>query len=150
MRKIVSVFLLATVALAGVLSATPPPLPVLGQPLPAIAGQALTGRRQLEQAGVSVRQYQTPRGVTLRAYASANGVVFGMAWQGPVPPDLESLLANNYAAYRKAASEQRHRGPVTIAAGNLVVQLSGHMRNLRGRAFLTDKIPAQLSAAVVR
>lgn len=150
MRKIVSIPLLAAVALAGVLSATPPPLPVLGQPLPAAAGQALTERRQLEQAGVSVHQYQTPRGVTLRAYASSNGVVFGMAWHGSVPPDLEALLGSNYAAYRKAASQQRHRGPVTVTAGNLVVQLSGHMRSLRGRAFLSDKIPAQLSAAVVR
>ncbi len=97
-----------------------------------------------------MRQYQTPRGVTLRAYAGSNGVVFGLAWQGVAPPDLEQLLGSHYAAYRAQAEGARRRGPVTIKAGDLVVQLGGHMRDLRGRAYLASAIPAQLSPAVVR
>ncbi|MGH9412116.1 MAG: DUF2844 domain-containing protein [Terriglobales bacterium] len=152
MRKLFSVPAIVAVAVALVcaLSATPPSLPVLGQPLPANSGQQLTARRQLQQASAIVRQYQTPRGVTLRAYATASGTVFGLAWQGITPPDLKSLLGSNYEAYRKAAaSHVRHRGPLTIHVGNLVVQLSGHMRDLRGRAYLINAIPAPLSAAVV-
>ncbi len=97
-----------------------------------------------------MRQYQTPRGVTIRAYASAQGTVFGLAWQGVTTPDLQLLLGAHFAAFRAANRNHRHRGPVTITAGDLVVQLSGHMRDLRGRAYLTSAIPPQLSAAVVR
>lgn len=97
-----------------------------------------------------MRQYETPRGVTLRAYASADGTVFGLAWHGISPPDLRQLLGSHYEEYRAAAQQVRRRGPVTITAGDLVVQLGGHMRDLHGRAYLSDAIPALLSAAVVR
>ncbi|HET9784829.1 MAG TPA: DUF2844 domain-containing protein [Terriglobales bacterium] len=126
-------------------------LPVLGQPAPAV-GQELGGRRQLQQAGVVVRQMQTRRGVELRAYVDRNGNVFGLAWQGVSAPDLSQLLGARFAAYRQALARQspRRRGPVAIAVPGMVVQLSGHMRDLRGRAWLTDAVPATLSPAVIQ
>ncbi|MGH9466559.1 MAG: DUF2844 domain-containing protein [Terriglobales bacterium] len=148
MRRFYAVPLFAAVAMLA-LAATPPQLPVLGQPLPA-AAQALTGSRQLLQSNAAVHQYLTPRGVTLRAYTAANGTVFGLAWQGITSPDLASLLGTRYAAYHAALAAHPHRGPISIEAGDLVVQLGGHMRDLRGRAYLIHAIPAQLSAQVVR
>jgi hypothetical protein len=126
-------------------------LPVLGQPAPAV-GQELGGRRQLQQAGVVVRQMQTRRGVELRAYVDRNGNVFGLAWHGAGAPDLSQLLGARFAAYRQALAQQpaRRRGPVTIAVQGMVVQLSGHMRDLRGRAWLADAVPATLSPAVIQ
>jgi len=126
-------------------------LPVLGQPAPA-AGQELGGRHQLQQAGVQVRQMQTRRGVLLRAYVDRNGNIFGLAWQGAVAPDLSRLLGARFAAFQQALARQspRRRGPVAVEVNGMVVQLSGHVRDLRGRAWLADAVPATLSPAVIQ
>lgn len=127
------------------------PLPVLGETAPA-SGVVLGGRHQLQQAGVVVRQLQTRRGVLLRAYVDGNGRVFGLAWRGAGAPDLAQLLGTRFAAYRQALARlsPRRRGPVAVEVDGLVVQLSGHARDLRGRAWLADAVPARLTAAVIQ
>ncbi|MGH9467430.1 MAG: DUF2844 domain-containing protein [Terriglobales bacterium] len=152
MRKLLAASVLAVAIGLAAMAATPPQLPVLGQPLPPASAQSLTARRDLQQVGASAHEYTTPRGVALRAYAAANGTVFGLAWQGVTAPDFATILGSNYAAFEAAVHAQapHHRGPLSIQVGNLVVQLGGHMRDLHGRAYLINEIPPQLSPSAVR
>ena len=78
---------------------------------------------------------------------SADGTVFAVAWEGPVHPDLDTLLGAHAKAYRAAATTgtRTARGPRRIVAGNLVVEFGGHGRSLQGRAYLTDAVPAGAS-----
>jgi len=83
----------------------------------------------------------------VRQYAAADGTIFAVAWEGPVHPDLDTLLGSHAKAYRAAATAgtRTSRGPRRIVAGNLVVEFGGHGRSLQGRAYLTDAVPAGAS-----
>ena len=80
---------------------------------------------------------------TVRQYARGDGTVYAVTWEGPVHPNLDTLLGSHAAAYRAAvAGKRRARGPRQIVAGNLVVEFGGHGRFLQGRAYLSDALPA--------
>ncbi len=126
-------------------------LPVLGETLaPGAAAQLRAQERALAATGARVEEIQLDHGAVVRAYVAASGQVFGLAWQGPTLPDLAHLLGQHYAAFQRAAAGARRRGPLYVHSGTLVVEMSGHMRDFRGRAYLTDAIPAALTPAVVR
>lgn len=89
----------------------------------------------------------TGTGVNVREFMSLDGVVFAVAWDGPVPPDLQLLLGTNFAAYSHALSALQQPGlrrSLRVTAPNLVVETDGHLRAYRGRAYL----PALLSRAI--
>jgi len=128
-----------------------PALAALGEPEAAVAGDAerlsMTASRRA-QAVRGVRSvHELRRGLTaVRQYAGADGTVFAVAWEGPVHPDLDALLGAHARAYRAAVAGPRTaRGPRRIVAGALVVEFGGHGRVLRGRAYLTDAVPAGAS-----
>ena len=84
--------------------------------------------------------------LAVRQYAGADGTVFAVAWDGPIHPDLDTLLGVHARALRAAAAGPRTaRGPRRIVAGNLVVEFGGHGRTLQGRAYLIDAVPAGAS-----
>lgn len=119
------------------------------------AAQALGARPAAHQelqarAGYAMAEVRVAGGTAVREYVSPSGTIFGIAWDGPVMPNLSQWLGAHFAAFQAAARGARHRGPLVIHSGNLVVESGGHMRALRGRAYLTDAIPANLSAAVVQ
>jgi hypothetical protein len=90
-------------------------------------------------------------GRIIREYVSPGGTVFAVAWEGPSLPDFSTLLGSYYAAFREAmASPNRRHGPLYVEAGPLVVESGGHMRAFRGRAYVSDLIPANLSKDVIR
>jgi hypothetical protein len=80
----------------------------------------------------------------VREYVAANGVVFAIAWNGLVHPDLASLLGSYVGEYREALRQtpgkpgQRGR---RVASDRVVVEQWGHMRNMQGRAYLPALIP---------
>ncbi|MGH9480610.1 MAG: DUF2844 domain-containing protein [Terriglobales bacterium] len=137
--------------------------PVLGQPI----ATAVAPRRPQPEVraiaanGARVEEMRSSQGV-VRAYVSASGQVFGLAWQSVAAPDLAHLLGAQYPGFQAAVRQQQleqqqaqaqtqvRRGPLYVHAGNLVVEMSGHMRDHRGRAYLTDAIPAGLTPAVVQ
>ena len=89
----------------------------------------------------------------VREYVSSSGVVFGIAWNGYVHPDLTQLLGSYWgeysAAQQKAARKfGRKRQPLTT--DNIVVEKWGHMRNLQGRAFVPGLIPAGVSVNEIK
>lgn len=103
-------------------------------------------------ASYEVRQIDTPGGLRIREYLTA-GRVFGIAWTGPVMPDMQKLLGDSFAAYARGLAALPHPGlqrSIRIASEGLIVESSGHMRAYSGRACLPALIPSGASAAQVR
>lgn len=80
----------------------------------------------------------------VREYVSISGVVFGIAWQGLIHPDLSQLLGRYSAEYREALLQtQRIKGrrSLKVKTDSVVVEKWGHMRNLQGRAYVPSLVP---------
>jgi len=90
----------------------------------------------------------------VREYVSPAGRVFGVAWEGSSIPDLQQLLGTYFQQYSAAAQAAKagHPGrrPLNIQLPGLVVQTSGHMRSLHGRAFDPSLLPQGVSSDAVR
>jgi hypothetical protein len=119
--------------------------------------QLSTGAQELQEqtpassatsnAAYTVEQISSPSGVTVNEYLSANGTVFAVSWRGPTPPDLSQLFGSYFAEYQTAAAQPHaQRGPLLVQTENLVVETSGHMRDLRGIAYLPALLPPGVSA----
>lgn len=90
----------------------------------------------------AIHEIQTPAGTTVREYVSRQGMVFAIAWRGPLMPDLRQALGRYFDRYAAAASAKRAgRRPVAIRESDLVVQSGGHMRSFSGRAYLPQLLP---------
>jgi Protein of unknown function (DUF2844) len=80
----------------------------------------------------------------IREYVSSSGVVFGIAWNGMLHPDLTQLLGS-YAGEYQEAVQKTPRKPgqrrLQVKTDRVVVQKWGHMRNLQGRAYAPALIP---------
>ena len=80
----------------------------------------------------------------VREYVSPSGIVFGIAWNGLTHPDLSQLLGSYAAEYQDASltvprepGRRRHQ----VKTARVVVEKWGHMRNLRGRAYVPSLVP---------
>ena len=97
---------------------------------------------QLEYDGTSVREYVSP-----------SGIVFAIAWNGLIHPDLTPLLGSYAGEYHEALRRtvrkygERH---LQVKAAHVIVQKWGHMRNLQGRAYAPDLIPAGVTVDEIR
>jgi Protein of unknown function (DUF2844) len=104
--------------------------------------------------GYTVQEIQNSSGLVVREYVSPTGKVFGVAWQGPWPPDMRQLLGNYFDQYTQAAQAQASarpgRRPVMINQPGLVVQIGGHPRAFVGRAYLPDQLPSGVRAEAIR
>ena len=87
--------------------------------------------------------------VTVREYITPSGIVFGVAWNGVVQPDLTVLLGSYAGEYQQARQRQprRHgRRQSEVKGGRVVVETWGQMRNLQGRAYDPALIPEGVTA----
>jgi hypothetical protein len=100
------------------------------------------------RANYSVQEV-TSSAVKVREYLNASGVVFAVAWNGMVHPDLTTLLGS-YAGEFKNARRQMPRKPgqkyLRVQAERVTVESWGHMRNLQGRAYLPALLPEGVTA----
>jgi hypothetical protein len=81
----------------------------------------------------------------IREYVSPAGVVFGVAWNGPTPPDLDQLLGDYAPEWRQATAataRQPGHGFRTVRGPNVTVVRWGRMGHLRGRAWAGALVPA--------
>jgi len=80
-------------------------------------------------------------------------VVFGVAWEGQFPPDLQQLLGPYYQQAQQATTPEqqqgRRRAPVVIETPGLVVHESGHMRSFQGRAYVPQLVPQGVEASEI-
>ncbi len=94
----------------------------------------------------SVHEIQTPSGLVIHEYVSAQGQVFAVSWRGPGVPDLGQLLGNYSAQLTQAAPRvhyDRHR--LNIEAPDVVMQSGGHLRTRSGRAWVPSLLPQNFS-----
>ncbi len=142
--------LVATVAIARPAPAT------LGEPSASIAtdSKAISAVRNAAtaRAGYTV-QVIASDSVTVREYISPSGVVFGIAWNGLIHPDLTTLLGSYNGEYQKAL-RQNPRKPgrrfSQVKTNRIVVEKWGHMRNLQGRAYVPALIPPGVTADEIK
>jgi hypothetical protein len=99
----------------------------------------------------SVHEITSADGTTVREFASPEGIVFAVAWDGPFVPDLAQLLGTYFAEYQEAGrSPARQRRPLAVRTEHLVVELGGHMRAFHGRVYLPAALPEGVSESDVR
>lgn len=95
-----------------------------------------------EGTAYSLHLLRLPSGTVVREYVSSSGMVFAIAWQGPVLPDLRQLLGRYFDEYAAMAAARDGTGATPRAQGSgLVVQSGGHMRAFSGRAYVQQWLP---------
>jgi hypothetical protein len=131
-------------------------LAALGQPLPpvtastpnasAAAAAKLSAASSTQPSRYTTRSNTLESGTVVSQYATAAGLVFAVAWEGPTLPDLNSLLGSYFPTFREKADASRASRnvgtPFRIDSEGLVVRSSGRMRNFSGYAYAPDLIPA--------
>jgi hypothetical protein len=91
--------------------------------------------------------------VTVREYIAPTGVVFAIAWNGLIHPDLTPLLgtyADEYETAMLHASREPGRRNRQVETNRVVVEKWGHMRNLQGRAYVPALIPSGVSVDEIK
>lgn len=144
--------LLASIALLVCLSALPASAALGGNVTSIDADQAqMKGSVELKQsAAFTIHQIKAPSGTTVREYVSSAGTVFAVAWNGPFLPDLQQLLGSYFDQYSSGVKADKAsyigRRPLNIQSSGLVVQMTGHVRDYHGRAYLPNQVPGGVKA----
>ncbi len=138
-------FFVASFALCRIAEAT------LGQPAESLASdrKALSAARgeTTVRSNYTIEEVKSDS-VTVREYISPSGLVFGIAWNGLIHPDLAPLLgsyAGEYDEARKQTPRRWGRRFSEVKTPRIVVEKWGHMRNLQGRAYAPALIPPGVS-----
>ncbi len=99
----------------------------------------------------AIHEMKAESGATLREFASPEGRIFGVAWDGPFHPDYQQVLGPYFAQLQQAMQERRaRREPVTIRTPDFVFQTYGHLHALGGRAFLPQMLPVGVTPEEVQ
>jgi hypothetical protein len=102
----------------------------------------------------TLHELQSPAGVTIREYYAPGGTVFGVAWEGPWPPDMRQLLGSYFEQFQRAneaaRSTRKTRGVLVVNDGALVVRITGHARAFSGFAYAPGLLPQGVQPDVIR
>lgn len=144
---------MAAALAAASLIAAPDAQATLGQHVASVATDATrltaVAHASIVQGPYTVHSITLPSGTVVREYAGADGIVFGVAWEGPTLPDLKTTLGAAFDRFA-SANPTRGGGPLAVSADDLVVYSGGHLRAFSGRAYLPHALPAGVDAGVVR
>ena len=123
----------------------------LGEPVDSLEKDraSLLGKRQapVTHPGFSVHEIVSDS-VTLREYASKDGIIFGIAWVGLRHPEVESLLGSFSEGYQESVNQTpKKKGArrYTVKNESIVVEKWGHPRKLQGRAYASRLLPTGVS-----
>lgn len=118
--------------------------------------QALRGVLQPKAAtaaAMAVEEIDTDNGMRVREFLNGQGVVFAVAWEGPVMPNLAQLLGAQFSSYTAALTARDRpalRPGVRVATPELVVESEGHLRAFVGRAYLPALLPPGTTLSQLR
>jgi hypothetical protein len=148
-RKVFSLSTLVTILMALAMSASA--LAELGGSAETVSrdrAQFKATERVTQASTHAVHEMQLASGARVREYVSTSGVVFAVAWQSPMRPDLKQLLGSHFGEYAQAVqtSHPRRRGPVIVRSARLVVESGGHMRGFVGHAYIPSLMPEGVTA----
>jgi Protein of unknown function (DUF2844) len=119
----------------------------------AAAGRAKTqaAPQIAAQDKYTVEQNVMPSGTVVREFVLPTGVVFAVAWRGPMMPDLRQLLGQQFSRYVEVTKlTHRRHGPVIIEQPDLVVHSGGRMRSFVGNAYLPSLLPEGVSTVEIQ
>ncbi len=87
-------------------------------------------------------------GDVVREFATADGTVFAVAWDGPAHPDLRQLLGPAFDTLQAEATtaRRRPREAMTMTNDTLVVRSAGHPGAFHGYAYLPHLVPPGFAA----
>jgi len=116
-------------------------------------GDALHGTALTVTAGAGYERHEITiaQGGRVREYVSPAGIVFAVAWSGPVAPDLKTLLGSSYDAYVAAA--RNHRGShhvFSMSTDALVLSIAQPPRGFVGMAHVPALLPAGTDPRALR
>lgn len=97
-----------------------------------------------------IHEITSDNGMRVREFLNRAGIVFAVAWSGPVIPDLHMLLGTYFTAYFNARTMLKLPGTrrsLRITTSDMVVESGGHMRAFSGRAYLPALIPPGTAVA---
>jgi hypothetical protein len=89
----------------------------------------------------------------IREYVSPSGIIFAIAWNGLVHPDLTELLgsyAGEYQDVLRQTPRKQGRRQLQVKTNRVVVQKWGHIRDMKGRAYAPDLIPPGVSIDAIK
>lgn len=124
---------------------------------PAIHGllnQASKKSFEISEKDINLAQYTIhsstfENGVVVTEFARSDGVVFAIAWAGPVLPNLLQLFGDYFDEYRNELNRLRSpfaRGKsVAFQTQKLTVRSNGHMRHFFGNAYVLDLVPVDVN-----
>ena len=125
---------------------------------PAVARAAVQGSSAGQttsstSASYSVIQTALSSGTVVREYVTTSGTVFGIAWRGPLMPNLSDLLGSyfpQFASGVQAARAAGVRGPGVVEQSGLVVHAGGHMGAFTGQAYLPQALPSGVAGSDIQ
>lgn len=110
--------------------------------------------RMTRKAAYQVHELTAPNGVVVREFVSPTGIVFGVAWQGSIRPDLQQLLGGYFQHFTEVAQAQKQhqagRRAIEVHEAGLVVEGGGHARAFVGRGYVPQLVPAGVEAGEIR
>ncbi len=104
------------------------------------------------RTGYTIHEIRTGSTV-IREYVSPSGIVFAVAWNGIIHPDLTELLGAYHSEYEEALRQtprKQGRRQLQVRAARVVVEKWGHIRDMRGRAYAPALIPAGVSIDAIQ
>lgn len=100
-------------------------------------------------AAYTVSTVTLSTGTVVQEFVNAQQVVFAVAWQGPVLPDLAVFFGDHYVAFQRAAKEKREAGlrggPLLTQQSDLVMVSRGRMGRFQGHAYIPSLVPGAVN-----
>jgi len=114
--------------------------------------------RSIDAQRYVMHEIAAPMGIVVREFVSPQGAVFGVAWEGQFPPNLQELLGPYYQQAQQAQAAVQHsdtqqpprrHAPVAVETPGLVLHQTGHVRNFHGRAYIPELVPEGVQASEI-
>lgn len=100
--------------------------------------------KRTSKTNYSVEEITTDA-TTVREYVTSSGIIFALTWNGHTHPDLQPLLgtySTEYAESHNKMAKNNGKRRQKLATQNIIVEKWGHMRNLKGRAYVPNLLPS--------
>jgi hypothetical protein len=111
---------------------------------PAMA-RRLSANASVAASLYTIQETQLESSTVVREYTTPAGVVFAITWQGPVLPNLQTLLGNYFPTFEQETTRAQQTGHqrtrVLMQTPGLVVQSTGRMGRFKGHAYAPDLVP---------
>lgn len=122
----------------------------LGDQLVGSSSTSSSPSAKLKQAGTAAASYSVTEStdsnkIFVRQFVDAHGLVFAIAWRGPIVPDLESLLGSYASEFKTSVNNKgklKGRRRLRVDTGHIVVEGGGRQRDQSGRAYISSSLPA--------